>query len=334
LLFLDPRDARVAGLAAPIYRRALGDAAAIDRLLTDQVSRLEAAGFQAQIGVRAGSPLVFFHPQGATGPRYRLQSDPAAQHGQDDDDGWRLAGGTAQLSRAALLEALATDPLRFSTSALLRPIVQDALLPTAAYVGGPAEVSYFAQLEPLYAHFGITPPLVVPRARFRCVDARARRRLGELGLGPEDLARTLPELLALVAVGVAGADPAQQPDPGQLRRRAASQVAPLVAEIADAIAAAEPSLARAAERTRASTSRALARLTDRYARRLAERDGVTRRRLEQLRDMLYPGGVAQERVFGWPWLAARLGPAALQSLVGEALAGGGPFDPAIRELRP
>jgi hypothetical protein len=99
--------------------------------------------------------------------------------------------------------------------------------------------------------------------------------------------------------------------------------------------AAEPNLARAAERTRASVGRALARLTDGYARRLAERDGVARRRLQQLRDALYPGGVAQERVFGWPWLAARLGPAALKGMVRDAIsAGGGPFDATIRELRP
>ncbi|HET6150683.1 MAG TPA: bacillithiol biosynthesis cysteine-adding enzyme BshC [Polyangia bacterium] len=324
LLFLDPRDARVAGLAAPIYRRALDDASVIDRLLEDQVGRLDAAGFQAQIVVRAGSPLVFFHPQGASGPRFRLQAENGAQ-GE-----WRLAGAAARVSRGALLEALAAEPLRFSTSALLRPIVQDSLLPTAAYVGGPAEVSYFAQLQPLYAHFAVSPPLLVPRARCRCVDARARRRLAALGLGPEDLARPLPELLARLAMAPAG-----KADPGELRRRAAAEVEPIVAQIADAVAAAEPSLARAAERTRASAGRALARLTDRYARRLAERDGVTRRRLEQLRDALYPGGVAQERVFGWIWLAARVGPAALGRMVRDALsAGNGPFDPTIRELRP
>jgi bacillithiol biosynthesis cysteine-adding enzyme BshC len=339
LLFLDPRDARVAALAAPIYRRALDDAAGVDGVLAAQVARLAAEGFDAQIPVRAGSPLVFFHPHGVQGPRYRLQSERAqgkpghgGDHGRDrgHDSEWRLAGAALAVSRSQLLDTLAREPLRFSTSALLRPIVQDALLPVAAYVGGPAEVSYFAQLEPLYQRFGVSPCLIVPRARFRCVDARARRQLAALDLAPDDLARPLPELLARIAMAPPGAV-----NPEALRQRAAREIAPAVEQIAGAVEAAEPGLARAGARTRATVTRALARLTDRYARALAARDTVARQRLQALRDALYPGGVAQERVFGWPTLAARLGPAEFGRLVFEALeAGGGPFDSAARELRP
>src|SRR5204862_346704 len=107
------------------------------------------------------------------------------------------------------------DPLRFSTSALLRPIVQDALLPVAAYVGGPAELSYFAQLGPVYDHFGLAPPLVMPRARVRVVDARARRLLEELSLSPADLA--LPD--AELAARLPGTRPPGAPDPAAIARR-------------------------------------------------------------------------------------------------------------------
>ena len=334
LLFLDPRDARVAALAAPIYGRAITQAGEIDALLARQAARLRAAGFDQQVVLRAGSPLVFFHSGAADGPRHRLLSSGSdgmdgSDRAQGGDD-WRLSGARATISRAALLATLAAEPLRFSTSALLRPIVQDTLLPTAAYVGGPAEISYFAELDPLYSFFGATPPLVLPRARFRCVDARARRWLAALGLEPDDVARPLPELLAR-ATGPAGAP---SPDPQALRRRAEGEIADAVAEIADAIVATEPSLARAAGRTRASVARALGRLTDRYARTLAARDGVTRQRLEHLRAALYPGGVPQERVLGWPTLAARIGPGALKRLVFESITAAGPFAAALQELRP
>ena len=345
LLFLDPRDARVAALAAPIYRRAITGAAEIDQLLAHQQQRLAAADFDGQVALRAGSPLVFFHADGAAGPRHRLRSQ-GGQSGQDDGQdvgAWRRDDGGATVSTAALLEALARDPLRFSTSALLRPVVQDALLPTVAYVGGPAEISYFAQLEPLYSFFGVSPALVMPRARFRCIEAPARRWLEALGLTPDQVALPLPQLLARVGQGTAGTTGAgttgagtgtSTPTPTELRRRIEAEIAPVVAEIADAVVAAEPALARAAERTRASVGRALRRLTDRYARVLAERDDVTRRRLERLRAALYPGGVAQERVYGWPALAARIGPAAFKRLVFERLAAAGPFVTALQELRP
>ena len=331
LLFLDPRDARVAALAAPIYRRAITGAAEIDQLLAHQQLRLAAADFDGQVALRAGSPLVFFHADGAAGPRHRLRSQ-GGQSGQDDGQdvgAWRRDDGGSTVSTAALLEALARDPLRFSTSALLRPVVQDALLPTVAYVGGPAEISYFAQLEPLYSFFGVSPALVMPRARFRCIEAPARRWLEALGLTPDQVALPLPQLLARVARGTGTGT-----EPEGLRQRIDAEIAPVVSEISDAVVAAEPALARAAERTRASVGRALRRLTDRYARVLAERDDVTRRRLERLRAALYPGGVAQERVYGWPALAARIGPAAFKRLVFERLAAAGPFVTALQELRP
>ena len=181
LLILDPREARVAALATPLYRRALDDADALEDALRARGAMLTAAGWDEQIPVRAGCSLLFFHERDAGGPRFRLQRDGA---------GWRLAGGAGSVGagalRAAIDEALERDPLRFSTSALLRPVVQDALLPTAAYVGGPAEVSYFAQLAPVYAGLGVAQPLVVPRARFRVLDAATRRRLAQLGASADD----------------------------------------------------------------------------------------------------------------------------------------------------
>jgi len=327
LLFLDPRDARVARLAAPIYRRAITGAGAIDGRLARQEQRLRDAGFDCQVAVRAGSPLVFFHAHGALGPRCRMR----ASAGDDSPGGgtWRLDGGEATISTAALLDTLARDPLCFSTSALLRPIVQDALLPAVAYVGGPAELNYFAELDPLYDYFGVSPALVLPRARFRCVEAPARRWRDALGLSADDVERPLSDLLARVAVPTEGA-----PHPDRLRQRIEAEIAPVVAEIAGGVAAAEPALERAAERTRVSVARALRRLTDRYARRLAERDGVTLRRLERLRAALYPDGAPQERVFGWPALAARIGAAEFKRLVFDRLAEVGPFVTALQELRP
>jgi len=301
--------------ATGVHLRALREASEISRLLEKREGELQRAGFDVQVRVRPGCPLPFFHPDGPKGPRYRLVPKGA---------GYALSGREGEVSR----EAVERGP--FSTSALLRPIVQDALLPTVAYVGGPAELSYFAELDPLYDHFGVNPALVLPRARFRCVEAPARRALEALGLTADDVARPLAELLARTAAPA----PEGAPDPDRLRRQIAVEIAPVVGEIADAVVDAEPELARAAERTRISVARALRRLTDRYARRLAERDGVTRQRLERLRAALYPDGIPQERVFGWPTLAARIGPAELKRLVFDRLAEVGPFTTALQELRP
>jgi bacillithiol biosynthesis cysteine-adding enzyme BshC len=333
LLVLDPRDARLARLAAPIYGNALRGWEVIASALESRRDALADAGFDEQIQTRARCALLFFHRARAEGPRFRLERPPDTARAGRPGTGWRLSGCDDTVDDAAIADALAIDPLRFSTSALLRPIVQDTLLPVAAYVGGPAELSYFAQLGPLYEHFGLALPLVVPRARVRCLDARARRLLDELGLAPADLARPDAELAARQP----GARPAGAPDPAVLARRVADEIAPAVDAIASAVesfAPADKNLARAAARTRAHVGRALERLTSRYARTLAERDGVVLGRLARLRDALAPGGVAQERAYAWPSLAGRHGPLALKRLVLARIDADGAFSTDEKELRP
>jgi bacillithiol biosynthesis cysteine-adding enzyme BshC len=313
LLILDPRVPAVAALATPIYREALAGAETIERRLDERCAALAAAGFEQQIPIRAGCSLVFGHRGRASGPRYRLEPPP----GPAAD--FTLAGGDGGLSPQELAAALERDPLRFSTSALLRPIVQDTILPTAAYVGGPAEVSYFAQLAPLYDHFGLAMPLVIPRARFRCLDPHTRRRLAELGRTADDVAR--PD--ETITAGLPVARPPGIPSPAELEARISGEIVPVVDQIAATVAALDPrdrNLGRAAERTRAHVARALGRLTARFERKLAERDGATLARLARVRLALAPDGVPQERAYAWPSLAGRVGPATLKALVLDRLA--------------
>jgi bacillithiol biosynthesis cysteine-adding enzyme BshC len=328
LLVFDPRDGRVAALAAPVYREALAAAPEIARRHDERRAALAAAGFDEQIPLRGACSLLFGHLGGAAGPRYRLErAAPAAP------EAWRLSGCDALWPAAEIDDALAREPLRFSTSALLRPIVQDTLWPTAAYVGGPAELNYFAQLAPLYDLFRLEMPLVLPRARFRCLDPHTRRRLAALGLAADDLDRPRAELVARLP----DAAPPGTPSAAALAARAAANVTPAVDEIARAAAALDPrdrNLGRAADRTRAHVARALERLTARYARKLAERDGVALARLDRVTDALVPGGIPQERVYAWPSLAGRHGPAALKAMVLERLAAAGPFATALQDLEP
>ncbi|HEY7371516.1 MAG TPA: bacillithiol biosynthesis BshC, partial [Polyangia bacterium] len=125
--------------------------------------------------------------------------------------------------------------------------------------------------------------------------------------------------------------------PERLAGRVATEIIPAVDEVTAAVAAADPAdrnLVRAAARTRAAVARALERLTARYARNLVARDEVALARLGRLRDALAPGGVPQERVYAWPSLAGRIGPAALKRLVTDRLAAAGPFSTALQEIEP
>lgn len=322
LIFLDPRDARLAPLAAPVHRRALQEAGAISTALAARVKALSDADFAEQVHIRPGAPLGFFSPDGVEGPRYRL--DPAGP------DTWSLVGhpDNATVTTGELLGWLDREPLRFTTSALLRPLLQDTWLPTAAYVGGPGEVAYFSQLAPLYAHAGLPMPLVVPRARFRVLDDRTRRWLGKLGLQPDALNAPREELLTTLA-----ARDATQPleSPQSLEARLFGAVASELDRLNDPLLALDSTLQDALQRTRGTVRVAVSRLAGRYARALARRDGVTAERVDRLRTFLTPNGEPQERVLGLPYFACRIGTRTFTQQVLDACV---PFSGALQDLTP
>lgn len=308
LLLVDPRDPLLAQETRSVHQRALEEHEAISSVLLARQAALEAAGFAAQVHVRPHAPLSFFHPQGTDGPRYRLEPRGA---------GWGLVGSTQTFSTEQLRTAA---PGCFSSSALLRPIVQDSLFPTAAIVGGPGELNYFAQLEPLYTHFGLPMPMAVPRARFRVIEARPRAYLEQLRLSAADVEHPRDEVLAQLR-------PAAIVSAEMIVKRAHEALQPLLEEIP----ATDPDVADAVARTRGTIDRALSRLSGRYARSLSRRDEVTVSRLERVQRVLFPHAEPQERVLGWPSFASRLGIQPFKDLVFANLE---PFAAEVRELRP
>ncbi len=273
LILVDPREAAMAEMLAPVHAKAVRDAGPISQALQARATALEAAGFEVQVRVRPGAPLSFFHPEGPAGPRVRVDS---------------AAGLVAQ------------SALCWSSSALLRPILQDSVFPTAGYVGGPGELNYFAQLPPLYEAFGLKMPMFVPRARFRLIDARTRSRL---------------EKKAPASTGLASAD-------------IETQLVKALGQVLDTVPA-EPGLADALKRTRGTIERAASRFASRYERFQLSKDQVEADRIKRIDAVLTPRGEPQERVLGLPSFACRSGLAAVKSAVFAALV---PFDPEVKDV--
>ncbi len=331
LVLLDPRDPGLGAAAGEVHARALRRAVPIAEGLAARVADLAAAGFAAPVHVRPGAPLAFFHPDGPAGPRFRLEPAPVGggrRSGGEDGGGggYALAGDPARrtFTADALESALRADPRTFSTSALLRPLLQDTLLPTAAYVGGPAEVAYFAQLGPLYAEFGRELPLVVPRAGFRVVDERARRTLARLGLRPGDAAEPEDALLARARAPEGDLGPA---DAFEERLRGALDA--VLDGVAPAVAGAGPGLDVALRKTRHHVHAAVEKLAAKYGQACLHRDAARVEDVRRLRQALFPGGVPQERHYGLPAFAARYGEREFLDLVLGAI---DPLDPAPKDI--
>jgi bacillithiol biosynthesis cysteine-adding enzyme BshC len=155
LVVMDASTRTFHALGAPVLRAAIEHAAELEVSLINRSKDLVAAGYHAQVKVEAGMSLLFLISTNEAGEQVRY----SLRRGAGDE--WK-AGGKTYVT-ADLLAILEGEPERLSPNALLRAVFQDAILPTAAYVGGPAEIAYFAQSAVIYEKIlgRVTP--VLPR---------------------------------------------------------------------------------------------------------------------------------------------------------------------------
>lgn len=174
VVLLDPLDDAVHQMSAHIYGRAIERAGDLKERLQKRSEALVRAGYNAQVHVGEESTLLFVAREG----------NRTALH---ERGGKFSFDGDGTISAAELKALAENHPLDFSPSALLRPFVQDTLLPTIAYVAGPSELAYLAQSQVLYAELGRPQPIIFPRAGFTLVDARTQRLMEKYRLTVEDV---------------------------------------------------------------------------------------------------------------------------------------------------
>lgn len=259
---LDASHAALLEAERPWLARALAESDGIAAALRERSAEMRAAGYEPQVADVEGLSLVF----GRDGGRksripLRLAKDVAAR---------------------SAIEHL-------SPNVLLRPVVEAAVLPTVAYVAGPGEIAYFAQVGAVASTLGARTPLVVPRWSCTIVEPHVSGLLDAHGVSRHELA-----------------------DPHQMESRLARRLAP--GDVMDALQAMRERIDDGASGLAASLSResgilplsvvegARRQLTwraDRLERRLLagikRREDGMRRDVATLHGALYPGGMRQER---------------------------------------
>jgi bacillithiol biosynthesis cysteine-adding enzyme BshC len=173
LILLDPLSVDLHRLAAKTMIGALREHKSLGEELIARSMDLEKSGYHAQVKVTEQSTLLF---RIVDGQRVPLRSSQGG-----------FAAGGLQQSTEETVKALEQHPGDFSPSALLRPVVQDTLLPTVAYIGGPAEIAYQAQTSLVYEKLLGRAPAILPRAGFTIVPAHVAHLLKKYNLGIQDV---------------------------------------------------------------------------------------------------------------------------------------------------
>ncbi len=273
LLFLDPMRAGVRALAAPIVRRAVAEAPEMYRSLAARNRELEAAGYHAQVLVEPATSLFFLLEDGK---RITLRRD-----------GGQYATGGRRLSSAELADRAES----LSPNVLLRPVVQDYLLPTVAFVAGPAELAYLAQCDVVYRALLGRAPVFAPRGGFTLLDARAAKLLSRYGLGVASCFHGLEPLREAIAPQLVPPDLAGALDDAR------GSTMDALDRLRPRLAAMDSTLAAALDRSRERMSHQLAKIAAKAAREALRRDQQALAGASHLNHLVYPESHLQERFY-------------------------------------
>jgi bacillithiol biosynthesis cysteine-adding enzyme BshC len=295
VIVLDASDGELHRIAEPIYRAAVERADELEAALQARGKALEAAGYHQQVKVTSSSVLMFTMHHGARTAIHRRGDGGSAE--------FIIGGeGTAEkLSQADLLNRVSSAPEQFSPNVLLRPIVEDYLLPTLAYTGGAAETAYFGQAGAVYEVLlgRVTP--IIPRFSATLVEPKMQRLLERHGIGVKDIFNG-PEGLRqqLAANGL--------PEDLQAAFDAAKKsLETNFATIKEKLTRLDRTLVDAADTAGSKMQYQLERLFTQAARAEAQKGELVSRHAETLSQALYPDKGLQERGIGGLYFMARYG---------------------------
>jgi bacillithiol biosynthesis cysteine-adding enzyme BshC len=310
LILIDAASRDFHGLGAPVLRHAIEHAAELESALLERSKLLEERGYHAQVLVAPSSSLLFLIDEDS-GARLALKRKNGNLALNGGNEYW--IAGKKSYSTEDLLAILDSAPERLSPNALLRPVFQDFLLPTAAYIGGPAEISYFAQSQVIYdAILGRTTP-VIPRLSATLVEPAVATVLARHEVQLDDVLHSHPDQLAqrLGARAI----------PIEGKRKLASAGNALDEELTSLIQwmhQLDPGLGRSAAVSASKMRYQMNRLRRLAANYQLQTEASLRRHIDALYLNLVPDQHPQERIIGAAAFLARYGDGFIPQLIDQA----------------
>jgi bacillithiol biosynthesis cysteine-adding enzyme BshC len=294
LIFLDPMSPDLHRLSLPVMLRAVKEHKAIATELVARSEALEKAGFHAQVKVTEQSTLVFRIVDGQRAPLRPVNGG--------------LAAGDKTASIDETMKAVEEGPQDFSPSALLRPVIQDTLLPTIAFIAGAAEVAYHAQTSLIYKKLLGRAPAILPRAGFTIVPSHVSNLLKKYNLDAREIIQGRHKLRArLEAEALPQALSARFDESEQA-------IKTLVDGLREPIAKLDQTLVGALDNASEKMLYQLAGLRAKAGRAEGFRTGVLNTHENEIASSLFPNNALQERSFGLLTFLAAEGPELLDHL--------------------
>jgi bacillithiol biosynthesis cysteine-adding enzyme BshC len=182
LILIDASHPRLKEMGRDVFYHEIADESPSTQRAMASSERLRQAGYNTQIPLHEGILNIFY-------------TDRERCTIQWKDGVFNIKGMLPLIQKEELLSWVREKPILFSPNVLLRPIYQDALLPTVAYIGGPGEIAYFAQMKGVYEKFRLPMPVIYPRKSVTIVEKKVDHILKKYNLEIPDLWRNASGLI-------------------------------------------------------------------------------------------------------------------------------------------
>jgi bacillithiol synthase len=296
LVFLSSNHPRLKALLSPIFAKELAEFPAVSQLVIGQSAELEHK-YHAQIKTKSIN-LFMFHKGG----RYLIEP-------REHD--FSLKGTRHFLSTEEMMRIAKESPAQLSPNVVLRPIVQDTLLPTVAYVAGPSEVAYHAQLHPVYDYFGVTQPIIYPRASASFVEERTKRVTEKYHISVVDFFQDKDGVIARVVEDISNVKL------DQVFGDADRQIQDALHQLKFGLNEVDPTLVGALDNVNQKIQTNVNVLRGKAIEAQKRKNDVAVRQLEKSLDALLPGGTLQEREINIVYYMNKYGPELVHWLMRE-----------------
>ncbi|MCB9781806.1 MAG: bacillithiol biosynthesis cysteine-adding enzyme BshC [Candidatus Omnitrophica bacterium] len=300
LLVFRPWEPFAREMAHPIFAEEINRPEAFHSEIAETTQELEALDFKPQIHKKEGL-CSFFYWDGVE--RRSVVHEEGTFHIQGTDQ---------KFKKPDLLDELKNNPTAFSPSAVLRPLVQDAILPVAASVLGPSEIAYHAQIGGMYERHRIPRPFILPRFSLSLVFPKQVAHLEELGLAWTDLSRDEADLMK----GIVQSEFLEQ----GLRaiENAKSAHTDTLIKLTELASQQSKGLIDPLNKQFGKVEKTLSQVEDLLRRDEMKRQENLRQRIVGLKEAFLPEGDLQERVYGILPFMARYGQEWIDPLVETA----------------
>ncbi len=272
LIFLNPGDEKIKQTARAFYHQALQHNDELHKQIETQTELLQSKRYVPQVTLKQGAVHLF-----RTEDMMRTRLTRQALMSRSEDQ----IGANIEKE----VDTLSPD-------VLFRPLLQDSLLPTVAYVGGASEISYFAQLKKAYEFLGVSMPILVPRWSGTVMEHKTVKFLKKMNITPHRVVTgNEKELLQELTLKVSGARFDQQFE------NAYHQLQTRLDDIRKLGASLDGTLVKMVDKSEQKMKYQLEKIENRFHTALQSANNIAMNRLQRTLNSVIPNNAMQERTF-------------------------------------